>query len=229
MAERGLCVAAPGGVIAPRGVLTRPAFASAADARYERLRRFYLDLAEADALPAFELTATPRKVVPHRPVRAANRLLAEYVLRCADSMIARLGDPLNSLIVLELTLANTEHLTRAEQEAEIPIPDVLRRPIGVERFAARLGVPPETLRRRILALEADGFCRRTTKGVVTLRVAGSKPGVVAFVGENIAHVQRLFAQLHRHGVLEKWDAEVALHATLVAENTERLRAASMSA
>lgn len=229
MAERGLCTTISGGVISPRGVLTRPIFASAADARYERLRRFYFDLAEAGAMPVFERAPASGRLTPHRPVRAANRLLGEYVLRCADSILCRVGDPLNALILLELTLANTEHLTRAEQEAEIPIPDELRRPIGVERFAERLGLPPETLRRRLVGLEAEGFCKRTTRGVVTLRVAGARPGVIAFVGENLAHVQRLVSQLSRHGVLDKWDAEAELAATLVAENTERLRAASLSA
>jgi DNA-binding Lrp family transcriptional regulator len=208
MARQGVCVITPRGVILPSALLDSAPFISMGIARYLRLKRFYFDLKAADAVPATEgarLTAATDDRGP--PVRVANRILAEYMMRFIDSTQRQINDPLTVLVLLDMARANIEHLTLAEAEAAIPLPDSERRPVSVARLARRLKVPLETMRRRTAWLEAEGFCRRLPSGFVVLSVGFDRPGLHSVIGANAVNVQRLFNRLHRLGILETWDRE----------------------
>jgi predicted transcriptional regulator len=111
---------------------------------------------------------------------------------------------------MEIGRANTEHLTAAEIEEQIPVADHRRRPISISRLAERLNMPGETVRRRVAILEGAGFCSRTPQGVTVFGAALSRPGVLGLVSQNAADVQRLFTRLDRLGVIASWEADRAL-------------------
>lgn len=206
MARAGHCVVSPRGVTVPSAVLTTPMVQMMAVARYERLKRFYLDLRTVELLPQLEASqANADAMSDVTPVRTVNRLLSEYMMRFIDSVMRRVGDPLAGLILLGLLQANTEHLTLAEQEVVTPIPDHLRKPVSVAAMGKRLNIPAETVRRRILWLEDQGFCRRTSKGFIVPGVV--RPGLLGVLTDNVADVNRMFNKLNRLGLLAAWDQE----------------------
>jgi DNA-binding Lrp family transcriptional regulator len=212
LSRKGACVITPRGVLVPQAALATPAYQALVLARYARLQRFYFDLRAIQALSPMptagegpQSDALPSAGGP--PVRAADRLLGDYVMRFIGSIMRRIGDPLTGLVLLDMARANIEHLTVAEMEASIPIADSQRRPVSIARLAQRLNIPIETLRRRILLLEREGFCRRTRQGSAVISAGLARPGVVSLLLENAANVQRLFAHLDRLGILAAWDGE----------------------
>jgi DNA-binding Lrp family transcriptional regulator len=204
LARKGACVITPRGVLVPQAALATPEYEALILARNARLQRFYFDLRAIEVLsPIDGASGAPQPKAA--PVRAADRLLGDYVMRFVDCILQRIGDPLTGLVLLDMARANIEHLTVAEVEATIPIADSQRRPVPNTRLAQRLNIPIETLRRRVLFLEREGFCRRTRQGSAVLSAGIGRPGVTSLFVENAANVQRLFTQLDRLGILAAWD------------------------
>lgn len=200
LAREGLCLIGPQGVIVPRSADTSPAYIAKQRARYERARSFHQDLAARDILPGAEQAQTwPPAAEPL--VRAANRALSEYVLRACNDLIALTGDVLSSLVLLELVLANTRVLSNAELDAWRRAPGQVGRPIRIAALAAPLRLSRETVRRRLNALEAQGFCRRTTGGLVATAPVSVWPGLARLAEANQANLQRLFNRLRQLGVV----------------------------
>lgn len=81
------------------------------------------------------------------------------------------GDFTDSLIITGLVPTNSGQiagdvaLQRRYARFDTPPPDALRRPISVNALAASLGLPFETVRRRLKALAAAGVCEMTEDGV----------------------------------------------------------------
>ncbi|MET0272445.1 MAG: hypothetical protein ABW360_05605 [Phenylobacterium sp.] len=211
MCRKGVCVITPRGVILPSALLDSPPFIAMGIGRYLRLRRFYFDLKAVDAVPVTEaapLAPVAGAAAPSGPpVRVANRLLSEYMMRFIDSTQRQINDPLTVLVLLDMARANIEHLTLGEWEAAIPLADAQRRPISTAALARRLKVPLETMRRRTAWLEAEGFCRRLPAGFVVLSSGFARAGLQSVMAENAANVQRLFHRLARLGILNVWNAE----------------------
>jgi DNA-binding Lrp family transcriptional regulator len=209
--DQGACRAIAGGVVIAEGALGTPAFKAMSLARYDRLRRFYLELLAAEATPRF---AEARSVEPpwdagpfasDLPVRVVNRLLAEYLLRFIEGVMRRLGDPLTGLFLLEVAREATEPLGDLPPDPAIPG----RRPqaVRISVLAQRMKTPPETLRRRAAELERAGVCARTPQGVALLSTGLSHPQVLGLAGENAANLARLLVRLERMGMLRRWRAE----------------------
>jgi DNA-binding Lrp family transcriptional regulator len=210
MVEAGDCVILPKGVVVTRAILMKPEIQMMAGMQYARLRELYLDLRAEGLSPLLrpdDLNVEPLGDLA--PVRAVVRILSEYIMRFIDNVMLRLGDPLTALVLLHMTLANTEHLTAQEREA-LPVPDHLRRPVSVVSLARRLHTPPETVRRRALWLEEQGFIVRTTGGLMVSAAGAQRPGVVATVGDNLADLNRMFGRLNRLGLLAMWDGEAGI-------------------
>lgn len=209
----GYCVAVEGGVIVPSAVLIRPKYYADAFRGYERLRAFYYQLRDLDLLqdlpsPSVDLAAGAF------PVRAVARLVGAYVLRIVEMLgkagILAEGDLVDALILLEAFRTNVEHLAQdlGSRVAFGPgnvVSDSQRRPVSVAALAKRLGMPQETVRRRVSALVARGACRRVGGGVIVPSELLAHPFLRRSLSGNAANLQRLFGSLARLGVLNVWD------------------------
>lgn len=209
MAANGDCVIDARGVVVTAEILLKPEIQAMGARQYMRLRQFYLDLRDSGVTPPVKADEAGLDAIDDiTPVRAAIRVLSEFVMRFIDNVMARMGDPLTALIILHMAVANTEHMTIAEID-KIPVPDHLRRPISVVALAKRLHTPTETVRRRVVWLTANGFAARRDGGLIALIDGHPRPGVVATAGGIIGDLHRLFARLNRLGLLAQWDREIA--------------------
>jgi DNA-binding Lrp family transcriptional regulator len=215
MAQRGQCVIDPRGVVVPHAAVTSPAYVAIQRARYDRARRFYQALKAAGALPsngpADTLAPTARPLV-----RAANRALSAYMLRAANDLIALTGDALSSLILLELTLGNTEPVADCDLPAWASNPLGVARPVRIAALAKSLRFSSETTRRHLMGLEAAGFCRRTERGLVAVAPPTVWPELARLMAANLANVHRLFGTLRELQVLAAWDTPDAIWPAAVA-------------
>lgn len=202
LAREGLCVVTPAGVYVPQQALSSPAHMAGAFAAYERLRAFYYRLRDLDVLPEFPAQAEPAE--PDVLVRAILQLFADYFLRTVDAVTQNVDDLVGGLVLLGIFRANTEHIPDTEQGGEEPgqhVPVSLRRPVSATALADRLRLPRETVRRHVARLLADGRCERAPGGLVIT----PRPLWLPVVGENQAHLRRMFAGLAQLGVLSAWD------------------------
>lgn len=200
LASQGVVVLGPSGVLVTQRRLESQAFKALSLARYERLRRFHRDLVEAQALPRLSHAAGAMALATTggpEPVRAANRILAEYLLRSIDAITRRVGHPLDGLILLHLARANFQGVGQRPRPA----------PVRIATLAQRLALPSETVRRRLRTMEQVGVCRRSRTGVVLAARIVAHPGALALLQENEANVDRMFARLERLGLLGAWRAE----------------------
>ena len=210
MARTGDMVITPRGVYIPAAAVTNAHFMTIVMRRHERLRQFYADLLAADALPQPAAADLPPAATA--PLRLTNRAVAEYMLRIADSAVARMGDPAATLILAQLASLNAQGFTEAEFGAWSRDPVAAGRPVRIATLAGRLRFSPETTRRHILALEGRGFCVRVEAGLLATAPAEARPLIVQVTEENLAHVHRLFARLRHLGVLAAWEAAAPLAA-----------------
>jgi DNA-binding Lrp family transcriptional regulator len=198
LARKGDLVLTPHGVLVSRERIESPPFKALSQARYERLKRFHRDLLEAQALPLLAAAEAGAPQAGAPPVRVVNRILAEFLMRTIEAVSRRIGHPVDGLLFLHIARAN---LPPADQE-----PEVLA-PIRTGALAAGLTLPRETVRRHLQALERAGLCRRSGKGVVLAPEVLERALTTALLKENAANVRRMFARLHRMGVLAAWMVE----------------------
>lgn len=209
LAARDLCEIGEGGVIVPETVLTSPEYLKNAFAAYERLRAFYYQLRDLGLLPALPPPSV-EFASGQVPIRTVARLAADYVLRVIETIMQALGDVAQGYVLLEIFRSNVEHLAaevrgREGLAAGDFVDDALRRPIRVNTLAERVGLPPETTRRHVGRLLADGYVVKTPAGLVVPAVALTRPRLVGFMGANLVNLQRMFAGLAQLGVLAVWD------------------------
>lgn len=200
----GTCAVIAQGLVASQDHLGSSAFKAMSVARYERLRRFYVDLKAADALPPLRDGAAAQSPSGEAPVRIANRILAEHLMRFIEMVMRRIGDPLTALVLLHMARANIEDVDLSRGDLE----DLAARtrPITNKRLADLLNISPETVRRRTGALSRTGYCRRTALGFVARFEMLDRPELVRLVAHNAAEMRRLFTDLDRLGFLAAWDA-----------------------
>jgi AraC-like DNA-binding protein len=209
--ETGALAATPRGVFVPNTALDSPPYRAAAMVRYDRLKAFYFELKALGAMDAPALR--PNDVPSYRsaPIRAANRAIGEYLLRVVETVMRSVGDPLSGLILLEMGRANAASLDPIDLQVEGPIPDSRRTPISMLELSRRVGLPPETVRRHVKALEADGLCRAVKGGRLAAveRLMRGAPEQGGRLAENLHNLQRLFAKCAAVGVLAHWEIEAA--------------------
>ena len=114
------------------------------------------------------------------PARLANRLTVAFVLDMVS--IAR-GDRhvLDALLISTITQANIAPILQqgdlqvAYATVEEAVPDELRRPISINALANSMGLPFETVRRRVKGLVDEGICAYRDTGVVLPTSAFTSP------------------------------------------------------
>jgi hypothetical protein len=175
----GVCVRTPAGVYVPAGVVASPAYTATQAARVARLAAFHAELAGCGFVsPA---RADP---APAWGVRAADRALAQHMLRTCDELIALTASPVTGFVLLGLGVAGLG-------------PGQARRtPQPVAAICGHLGMPAETVRRHLLALERLGLARHAGKGGWT---AAAEPAIWPKLGRlverNEANLRRLCERL----------------------------------
>lgn len=213
--EIGAVQAVPRGVIIPAAPLSSPTYKLAAEAHYHLIRNLYVRLRGIglfDELPKPQVSGYDPA---NPPIRLVARLSSNYILRLAEPISLHIGDLVSGLILLAMFQANTEHLPDTEGgradgdwSSESFVDDALRRPIRAAALSERLGIAPETVRRRLGRLVKDARCERIGDGyLVTSRVM-AKEQLVKFVLDNQSQLYRLYATLADLGVVAEWEREI---------------------
>jgi DNA-binding Lrp family transcriptional regulator len=194
LAAAQVCLVSSEGVVVPASFLASPSYIQSVIVGHERLRRFYAELRDAglvDALPpaAFETDSIP--------IRAAARLLADYVLRASEGLMREAGDVISVLTLVALLSAALSDEGR---------PGDRPRSLTVRSMAATLKLSAETVRRHAGELVEEGLAVRTATGLLVTEDALARSGLRLLLAENAANVQRLLAGLAERGVIQAWEA-----------------------
>lgn len=179
----GACASVDGGVIVPESYLASPGYVDGVISSHRRLVAFFH---EANALGLVE--PLPRSAYPPEPavpVRAAARLMADYILRTTDALLGVVGDIASVVVLLAVASAESGRTSVAE-------------------IAQRLGMAEETVRRHVKTLIAQEHILRISTGLVMPYEVMDQPAWRGFLRENAVNVQRLFAGLAERGVIEAW-------------------------
>ncbi len=205
MARDGLCVIGPQGVIIPRAAVTSAVYLAEQRARFDRTRGFYQAMQAEGALP--ERAAREASAATGEPlVRAASWAVSEYALRICGDLIALTGNVVSSIVLLDLVLANIDQLPLSALPDWGHDPERFGRPVRIGALAGPLRVSGETIRRHLLTLEAIGFCRRRSGGLVAVTPESARPQLLRIAETNRTNSARLFTRLGQLGVLDGWDA-----------------------
>lgn len=150
---------------------------------------------EPEDLPSLEV------LPPTRPLRAAGRLAGDFYLRMLTPLRACAGDPVDAVMLLCL-------LRRWSPGPEAAL-TIRERSIRAADISHMLWMSPETARRRLQRMVADGLCQRSPWGYLvsslfvedTLAPRLAKPAAVS--------LRRLFWQLATLGLVTEWKARAA--------------------
>lgn len=181
----GVCVQAAGGVIVPETFLASPAYLASVMAGHHHLRAFHARAAAEGLIGP--LPASSYAMGDEVPVRAAARLVADYILRAVESLMATAGDVVSVLVFLALM-------------------EGAPRPLTAAALAQRLRVPVQTVRRHASDLAAAGHIGREARGFVLAPAHLARPTAASFARANAIDAQRLFAGLAERGIVDAWAA-----------------------
>ncbi|PZQ63949.1 MAG: hypothetical protein DI570_07075 [Phenylobacterium zucineum] len=215
LADLGIILTTPKGVIMPTAPLNSPLYRMGAEGHYNIVRNLYFRMRAIGVLDDLTVPANPPSFDPENPpIRLVLRLSSDYLLRLAEPMNANMGDVLTGMVLSDLIQANTDRFADDQGgavdhgwEPESFIDDARRRAVRPAEVAQRLGVPPETIRRHLQRLEQSDLCERTENGyVVTARIL-ARPAFIQFMVDNQSHLQRFFGALAEFGVISQWDRQ----------------------
>lgn len=136
--------------------------------------------------------------------RAVARATSAFVLRWVEAArgIAS-GDLIDIFIITTIMMGNIGRLRTNEYHTleDIP-PDAERRPLTSMQIAQSMDLPYETVRRRVVKLEADGWCERVDGGgyIIPQRVFEQDNMLQALMATHLA-TQRLLRELKALGAL----------------------------
>jgi DNA-binding IclR family transcriptional regulator len=204
LSRAGIYRITPTGVVVPGWVVLIATHRASLEAGYERTRALYVHLARLGALgptPVAEPWQGPA------PLRAVARLGADYLLRLITTASAEIGDLSDAAIWLEVLRSSQEHLPD-----EAGIDRMQSRPVRVAGLARRMGMPFETVRRRVADLVARELCEAAADGVTLAGSAASDRTITKISEGNHRDLARLFTAMGHLGVLAAWSEDPALAA-----------------
>lgn len=197
--DAGICVQTAEGVYVCQAMVLSAPYRAIQAARIERLRLFQGELAAAGLLRA----TTPQADLFRLP-RAADRALAEYMLRTCDRLIALADGPVNGFVLLGLCALNGERAPALQPVALEEIA-MLARARPATAIARRIGAPGETVRRHLWSLQALGLAERRETGWLFAPAPGRAEELALLVAENARDLRRLFARLGELAAAEAAD------------------------
>jgi DNA-binding Lrp family transcriptional regulator len=189
LAQLDVCVITGAGVIVPQAFLSSPGYLAALRDGHEHLLRFYRGLRADDLLD--DLPASNYALTEGIPMRAAARLISDYVLRVAEQLMRLAGDLMDSLVLLGIVRGDADPEGRTST---------------VVKLAKRLQMPHETIRRHVAGLVERGQCVRAGRGLMVTEEMLARPAWTSLFRENAMNVQRLFSGLAERGVIDAWRA-----------------------
>jgi DNA-binding Lrp family transcriptional regulator len=193
LAAEQVCTVSSEGVVVPASFLASPSYLQSVMLGHERLRRFYEELRAAGLVDPLPLPAFGTDSVP---VRAAARLLADYVLRTSEGLMREASNVISVLVLVALLAAALADEGRADDTP---------RAMSVRAIALQLRLSPETARRHVTELIEDGLCVRTSSGLLLNEETLARPGLRLLLADNAGNVQRLLAGLAERGVIRAWE------------------------
>lgn len=188
LAAASVCSVTSEGVVVPASFLASPPYLRSVMSGHLRLRAFYFDLQAAGLVD--DLPPSAYALEDDIPIRAAARLLADYVLRASEGLMREAGNVISTLILTSLLAAALAQPARS---------------LAVKTIAAQLKLPAETVRRHTLQMAEDGLCERTSAGVGIPHDLLARPGLALLFADNAKQVQRLLAGLAERGVILSWE------------------------
>jgi hypothetical protein len=172
----------PDGIYVPGGFVRGERHLRVLEAGYGRLLALY---GEVGALAAFRDLDDPGPAPGAAPpLRAAARVASEYVLRLVDITTAMLGDPVDAAIWLEVMRSSAG-----------PAPAAGRLGVRGAEVARRLGLPTETVRRRLVRLVEVDACQKHADGVTITDERLQAADVTGLAEKNLGYLRRMFAGL----------------------------------
>lgn len=195
----GVCLHVRRGVIIPSAYLTSPTYLQdvvAAHARLVRVFRYVTREGLLDPLPASAYTPSDEP-----PVRAAARLVSDFLLRAADLHTGLTKDIVSGLILA--TIASASQPPRTSPMPGSGVPGGLT----ISEVARRLGLAQETARRHMTQLVAQGHCVRAADGRHTTEFRAGDARWDPVMADLGLGLQRLMAGLAERGVIQSWMAE----------------------
>jgi len=139
----------------------------------------------------------------YHDARAAVRSATDYILRWVEIANETHGvDLIYSLVFTTLWAGNVSHLrgkTYADVD-DIP-PDEERRPITIRQVADSLGLPYETVRRRVVEMLERGMARKVGReGFIVPAEAMERPEVVNSLKRSHTSLLRFLRELKSLGI-----------------------------
>ena len=139
--------------------------------------------------------------------RLAVRMAISAILRAVDTVNKELGGDITLALVFAAVLeANIGHLSRTPEAAaglegmdRVP-PDSMRRPVTGVALAATLGIPNETVRRKVKTLIAQGLLARVEGGLIVPTQVMAGEQMTRICRASFLNLRRLYIHLKRIGV-----------------------------
>lgn len=198
----GLCKRVPGGVIVPQATIERPENLSAALANLGYARKFMRDLHETGLISQVPASLTAASGEGGTWIaRLIVRLSSQYFLRALQLQTDIYGDVRVGIVALTIISANTAYLDTRGGEGwryagiDAPLPDDARRPISMNRIAESLGLPYESVRRRVERLFEANACVRVHGGLIVPAALLSTPGAIRAMLSNVRYAREFARDL----------------------------------
>ena len=212
----GTLQSTPNGVILPQAPLNSALYRIGAEGNYNQVRTLYFRLRGIGLLQDLARPDGPPFDPEHPPMRLVSRMSADYLLRVVEPINRHIGDVVTGLVLMEVFHANTSHLAdtvggsaRPDWSADSFVADDNRRPVSAADVARNLGMPTETVRRRLAKLVARKRCERDETGYWIPSRVLAEGLLVEFAVANQGNLLKLFSGLAEFGVLLDWDRELA--------------------
>jgi hypothetical protein len=224
LAGQGACAVTPAGICTPIAGAESPMFAAGATMIYLRTQTLFFELRRLGSLDAPAPSAGAERPQDAWPARLVMRCVGEFVVRSIEPLTRQGVNILSAFIIMQVLDANTRHLmesrTRNLAGPDGVLLDVHRRPVSITVLASHLGLPRETVRRHVIQLAADGWCRRQGRGWIVPAAALARPPIIEFILGSQLNARRMFATLGKFGVLADWEAQRArdLRSGMILEN-----------
>jgi hypothetical protein len=140
-------------------------------------------------------------------LRIMSRLAMDYVISMYSAILrGSPHDPLDTLILCTVAVANVAHLnsdpelSRAYGGVDQPEPLEIKRPLSRNAVALSLGMPYETVRRRIEKLLAGGALTEVDGGLVSVNEEARPEMVLAMAEANATLMRRLVRNMRDQGL-----------------------------